>query len=280
MTREVRIIKNSGRVIDLGGSVFEGDYLIKGPITNIKILNGTIKGEIRLRPDKVDGNTKPGYTEKVRQVSPSNIELENLTFDTDGKSHQAYFGPGSTDSKIINCTFKGKSLGPSVYLSPEGGNHRIENCTFNAETGARREVLSVDGSKNNLITKNTFNKCTWGGIYVYRNCGENGTVRHQKPRNNKITYNNFNLSGMMLVRFSNRSGHQGSLMFTPYGIILGSRQGDSSYCELDNMYDVGSGKSDFDFARNNFVVGNKFRGDWFRRHILDNDKNNTVLHND
>lgn len=281
MTREVCIIKNSGRVIDLGGSVFEGDYLIKGPITNIKICNGTVKGEVRLRPDKIEGrNTDPDYVKRIQQVSPSNIELENLIFDTNGESHQVYFGPGSTFSKVINCKFRGNSLGPSIYLSPEGGNHVIQECVFNAKTGARREVLSIDGSANNLITKNTFRRCTYGGIYVYRNCGEDGNVRHQKPKNNKITYNKFDLSGMIPIRFSNGSGHQGSFMFIPYGIILGSRQGDSSYCELDNVYDVGSGKSDLDFARRNLVIENTFKGDWFKRHILDNDKNNTlVIHN-
>jgi hypothetical protein len=42
------------------------------------------------------------------------------------------------------------------------------------------------------------------------------------------------------------------------------------------MYDVGSGKSDLDYARNNTLEGNKFSGDWFRRHILDNDENNAI----
>jgi hypothetical protein len=105
---------------------------------------------------------------------------------------------------------------------------------------------------------------------------KNGRVRHQKPQNNTINNNQFNLSGMQIVRISNRSGHQGSFFFIPHGIILGSRQGDSSYCDLDNMYDIGSGKSDLDYARNNTIMDNKFSGDWFRRHILDNDKNNII----
>jgi parallel beta-helix repeat protein len=271
------IITNSDIIIDLDGKTLDDNILIRGPLKNIVIRNGTVRGEIRLRPSNVENShTRPGHTERVRQAAPSGVTIRNITFDTNGSTHQAYFGPGATDSRILNCNFTGKSLGPSIYLSPEGGNHTIRNCVFASDTGERREVLSVDGSENNLIADNDFKKCTWGGIYVYRNCGENGNVRHQKPQNNSISNNRFNLSGMQILRISNRSGHQGSFFFVPYGIILGSRQGDSSYCELDNMYDIGSGKSDLDYARNNIVENNKFSGDWFRRHVLDNDKNNTV----
>jgi hypothetical protein len=271
------IISKDDVLIDLEGKVLEDSILIRGPVKNVTIRNGIIKGEVRLRPLRLgESHTEPGHTERKREVAPSNVTIRNVTFDTDGSTHQVYFGPGATDSRILNCEFIGRSLGPSVYLSPEGGNHIIRRCSFSAETGGRREVLSVDGSEGNLIADNDFNRCTWGGVYVYRNCGENGTVRHQKPQNNTIRGNKFNLSGMSPVRFSNRSGHQGSFFFVPHGIVLGSRQGGSSYCGLDDMYDVGSGKSNLDYARNNLVEGNKFFGDWFRRHILDNDKNNAI----
>jgi len=246
----MRITEN-GTVIDLDGKTLNESIEIRGPVRDVTIRNGTIKGEIRLRPNRIEGNTEPGHTDRIREVAPTNITVRGITFDTDGSTHQIYFGPGSTSSRIINCN-------------------------FSAETGERREVLSVDGSEGNFIAGNNFRQCTWGGIFVYRNCGEKGTVRHQKPQNNTISNNTFNLSGMPLLRISNRSGHQGSFIFVPYGIILGSRQGGSSYCELDNMYDVGSGKSDLDYARNNTLEGNKFSGDWFRRHILDNDKNNVI----
>jgi hypothetical protein len=271
------LITNSDIIIDLDGKTLNDNITIRGPLKNIVIRNGTIKGEVRLRPSNLENShTLPGHTERVRQSAPSGVTIRNITFDTDGSTHQVYFGPGATNSRILNCNFIGKSLGPAIYLSPEGGHHTIRNCVFDSDTGERREVLSVDGSENNLITENNFKKCIWGGIYVYRNCGEDGRVRHQKPQNNTINNNQFNLSGMQIVRISNQSGHQGSLFFIPHGIILGSRQGDSSYCDLDNMYDIGSGKSDLDYARNNTIMDNKFSGDWFRRHILDNDKNNII----
>jgi parallel beta-helix repeat protein len=271
------LVTSSDTIVDLGGKTLNDSILIRGPLKNIIIRNGVIRGEVRLRPSNPgNSHSSPGHTERIRQIAPSDVTIRNITFDTDGDTHQVYFGPGATNSKIIGCEFTGKSLGPSIYLSPEGGHHIIRDCVFAAETGERREVLSVDGSENNLIAGNNFKRCTWGGIYIYRNCGENGTVRHQKPQNNTITGNRFDLSGMRMVRVSNRSGHQGSFFFIPHGIILGSRQGDSSYCDLDSMYDIGSGKSNLDYARNNTVMDNKFSGDWFRRHILDNDKNNVV----
>jgi parallel beta-helix repeat protein len=271
----MKITKN-GTIIDLEGKILNENILIEGPIKDVLIQNGTIKGEIRLRALKIEGNTLPGYTEKVQKVSPNNVVIKDITFLTDGSTHQAYFGVGSTYCSIINCIFDGKSLGPLIYFSPESSSHTVKGCIFKAETGGRREVFAIDGSANNIITENLFENCKWGGIYIYRNSGEKGTVRHQKPQFNSILYNDFNLKGMMPVRLSDGSGFQGSLVKIPYGIILGSRQGDSSYSELDDEYDVGSGKSNLDFARNNSLLGNKFYGDWFNRHILNNDKKNVI----
>jgi parallel beta-helix repeat protein len=271
------LITSSDTVIDLEGKALDDSITIRGPLNNIVIRNGTIKGEVRLRPlDMGDSHTQPGHTERIRQSAPSNVRISDITFRTNGSTHQVYFGPGATNSSVLNCNFRGKSLGPSVYLSPEGGGHTIKDCNFAAEPGQRREVLAVDGSRDNLIVDNNFRRCTWGGIYVYRNCGENGIVRHQKPQNNIIKGNRFNLTGMRLFRVSDQSGHQGEALFIPYGVILGSRQGGSSYCDLDSMYPLGSGESNADYAQNNIVADNRFSGDWFLRHVLDNDANNSV----
>jgi len=269
-------ITTSGTLIDLDGKTLKDNIIVQGPVQNVTIRNGTIMGEIRLRPDQIDGQSTSGHTERIQAVAPSGLTVRNITFNTDGSTHQVYFGPGATGCRLINCRFKGQSVGPSVYLSPEGGDHLIRSCTFEASTGARREVLSIDGSAGNLITRNNFKQCRWGGIYVYRNCGENGKVRHQKPKQNTISHNSFNLRGMRPLRISDGSGHQGSLVYVPYGIILGSRQGDSAYCDLDSQHKIGSGISDLDYAQNNLIEGNTFSGDWFRRHIQDNDKNNVI----
>lgn len=273
------VIKESGQLIDLKGGTITENIEIKGPLSGITIRNGVVKGEIRLRPNKIEGNTEPGYTERARLAAPSDITIQGIKFDTNGSTHQLYLGVGATGCKVLGCRFTGESAGPSLYMSPEGGSHLIKGNVFRAKTGGRREVMAIDGSADNIIEKNEFLVCHYGGIYIYRNCGENGTVRHQEPRRNVIRENKFDLTGMVLARLSDGSGHQGSLSYKPYGIIIGSRQGYCSYCHLDNMYDIGSGKSDLDFARDNVVTDNKFSGDWFNRHVKDNDKNNLVKRN-
>jgi parallel beta-helix repeat protein len=121
------------------------------------------------------------------------------------------------------------------------GSIRIQGFGRNGE--AAREVIAVDGSARNLIAGNRFESADFGGIYLYRNCGEGGTVRHQTPRDNRIERNAFNLSGL-------RPGS--------YGVWIGSRQGHRSYCEADAGYDFGSSADNRDFADDNIVTGNIF----------------------
>jgi len=106
---------------------------------------------------------------------------------------------------------------------------------------------------------NTFKQTTRGGIYLYRNCGEGGTVRHQSPQQNLIEKNTFNLQGL------NR-GH--------WGIWIGSRNGNRNYCEHDAGYPFGSSVDNGDFANNNTIRNNKFSGS--DNTILDDGKNNTI----
>jgi parallel beta-helix repeat protein len=105
-------------------------------------------------------------------------------------------------------------------------------------------VVAVDGSATNTIVGNRFLQAGYGGIYLYRNCGEGGTVRHQAPQSNLIENNFFNMKDL-------RSGS--------YGIWLGSRQGRRSYCEDDAGYPFGSSIDNRDFADHNTVRGNVFQ---------------------
>jgi len=114
-------------------------------------------------------------------------------------------------------------------------------------------VIAVDGSADNQILSNTINNAKGGGIYLYRNCGEGGTVRHQAPQRNLIAGNTINGSG-------------------GYGIWLGSRNGSRFYCSADDGYPFGSSRDDSDFADNNELRGNIFAG--FNQTIKDNGKNN------
>jgi parallel beta-helix repeat protein len=167
--------------------------------------------------------------------------LEDLKIEADHRI-PLYLGPGVTGVTVRNCTFTGWSASTTVYLDAESGGNRIEGCTFDVRSG--REVMSVDGSATNKIVGNRFLQARYGGIYLYRNCGEGGTVRHQTPQGNVIENNFFNIKDL-------RSGS--------YGIWLGSRQGRRSYCEEDAGYPFGSSIDNRDFADHNILRGNIFQ---------------------
>jgi parallel beta-helix repeat protein len=251
----------SGRLIDL-----QGGWLNEGKLTElvicskeaekgwdvpekITIRNGRIRGSIRIYGLGVNGEAAKvresshheGHTSRAQAAAPRAILLEELQIEADHRI-PLYLGPGVTGVMVRNCTFAGWSASTTVYLDAESGGNRIEGCTFDVRSG--REVMAVDGSATNTIIGNRFLQVSYGGIYLYRNCGEGGTVRHQTPRGNVIENNFFNMKDL----------RQGS-----YGVWLGSRQGRRSYCEDDAGYPFGSSIDNRDFADQNTVRGNVFQ---------------------
>jgi parallel beta-helix repeat protein len=215
----------------------------------ITIRNGSIRGSIRIYGLGVNGEAakvresshREGHTARARAAAPRVILLEDLKIEADHRI-PLYLGPGVTGITVKNCTFTGWSASTTVYLDAESGGNRIEGCTFNVCSG--REVMAVDGSATNTIVGNRFFQASYGGIYLYRNCGEGGTVRHQAPQGNVIEKNFFNMKDL-------RSGS--------YGVWLGSRQGRRSYCEDDSGYPFGSSIDNRDFADHNILRGNIFQ---------------------
>ena len=251
----------NGRLIDLqGGWLNEGkltEMVIRSKdmekgwdvLERITIRNGSIRGSIRIFGLGVNGEDprvresshREGHTARAQAAAPRAILLENLQIEADHRI-PLYLGPGVTGVMVRNCKFAGWSASTTVYLDAESGGNRIEGCTFNVRSG--REVMAVDGSATNTIVGNRFLQVNYGGIYLYRNCGEGGTVRHQTPRGNVIENNFFNMKDL----------RQGS-----YGIWLGSRQGRRSYCEDDAGYPFGSSIDNRDFADHNTLRGNIFQ---------------------
>jgi parallel beta-helix repeat protein len=251
----------NGRVIDL-----QGGWLNEGKLTEIVICskeaekgwdvperitirNGRIRGSIRIfglgvngeAPKVRESSHREGHTSRAQAAAPRAILLEDLKIEADHRI-PLYLGPGVTGVTVRNCTFTGWSVSTAVYLDAESGGNRIEGCTFNVRSG--REVMAVDGSATNTIVGNRFLQVSYGGIYLYRNCGEGGTVRHQTPRGNVIENNFFNMKDL-------RSGS--------YGVWLGSRQGRRSYCEDDAGYPFGSSIDNRDFADHNVLRRNIFQ---------------------
>ena len=252
---------DNGRVIDL-----QGGWLNEGKLTEmvirskdmekgwdvperITIRNGSIRGSIRIyglgvngeAPKVSESSRREGHTARAQAAAPRAILLEDLKIEADHRI-PLYLSPGVTGVTVKNCTFTGWSASTTVYLDAESGGNRIEGCTFDVRSG--REVMAVDGSATNTIVGNRFLQAGYGGIYLYRNCGEGGTVRHQTPQGNVIENNFFNMKDL-------RSGS--------YGVRLGSRQGRRSYCEDDAGYPFGSSIDNRDFADHNTVRGNVFQ---------------------
>ena len=98
----------------------------------------------------------------------------------------------------------------------------------------------MDGSAENVISGNTFRVAWQGGIHLYRNCGEGGTIRHQTPSRNVITGNRFIYDVPLHLP----------------AIDVGSREGRRLYCGEDDGYPFGSSLDDGDGATDNVVDGN------------------------
>jgi hypothetical protein len=188
-----------------------------------------------------ESSHRKGHTARAQAAAPRAILLENLQIEANNRI-PLYLGPGVTMVSVKNCTFTGWSASTTVYLDAESGRNRIEGCAFDVRSG--REVMAVDGSATNTSVGNRFLQAGYGGICLYRNCGEGGTVRHQTPQGNVIENNFFDLKDL----------RQGS-----YGIWLGSRQGRRSYCEDDSGYRFGSSVDNRDFADHNILRGNIFQ---------------------
>ena len=251
----------NGRVMNLDGACLNDGKLTELVIRSkemekgwdvparVTIRNGRIHGSIRIyglgvngeAPKVRDSSHREGHTSRAQAAAPHGIMLEDLQIEADHRI-PLYLGPGVTGVTVRNCTFTGWSASTTVYLDAESGGNRIEGCTFDVRSG--REVMAIDGSASNTIIGNRFLQVGYGGICLYRNCGEGGTVRHQTPHGNMIENNFFDLKEL-------RPGS--------YGIWLGSRQGRRSYCEDDAGYPFGSSIDNRDFADQNTLRGNIFQ---------------------
>ena len=270
---EVYKVTKSGSVIDCQGKEFNGGKIteirVSSPIRNVTIKNCKLKGSIRVLGLGMNGEDenvknssyKAGHTERAQAAAPSNVLLSNLTIEGVQRI-PLYLAPGVTKVTIENSKFIGNTVSTVIYLDAESAYNTIRNNTFNVEGSATfrvREVIAVDGSAHNQITGNIFEKAVGGGVYLYRNCGEGGTVRHQSPQYNVIENNNFNLSG---------------LNWGNYGIWLGSRNGNRNYCSADDGHKFGSSIDNGDFADYNVVSNNKFSGS--DGTVKNDGKNNTI----
>lgn len=270
---------DSGRVIDCAtSSQFSGGFdgiFIKSTDPdestsdwrrpqNITIRNCEIRGSVQIWgigphyteegfKDLKKHSTNANFTALARRSAPTEIFFDQCIFRLT-RATGIYVGVGSTFVSIRNSSllFDADSYTEPtkqvvIYLDHESSSNTIQGNYFNIETrnGAghemrTRELIAIDGSSDNLIANNYITGLENGGIFLYRNCGERGVVRHGLPVNNKIIENVF---------YYNTHNDGGAIVF-------GSRANVTSYCgdEKDSMF--GSGPSNQSFVLSNYAYDN------------------------
>jgi len=250
----------SGTVIDCGGGWFnEGkltELVIRSEQTaagwerpeGIEIRNCRIRGSIRVIGLGRNGEAEAvrlssrleGHTTRAQDAAPTSIRISGVEIEA---LHRIplYIAPGVTGVVLENSRITGWGASTAIYLDCESAGNVIIGNTITMRPA--REVIAVDGSADNRIERNRFERIPYGGIVLYRNCGEAGTVRHQTPHGNVLRDNWFDT---------------GSLGILHVAIHLGSRNGRRVTCGQDDGYPFGSSIDDRDFADDNTVTGNVF----------------------
>lgn len=222
----------------------------EGPLwrrpTDIAITNCTVYGSIRIWGMGAGGgyddlrlsSQRADHTALTQAAAPSHIRLEGVRFVATG-SIPLYLGPGVTFVTVDRARFTGMSDATAVYLDAESAHNAVTMSEFDIATG--REQIALDGSAHNRVAANRFNLRGRGGVFLYRNCGERGVVRHQTPSFNTITDNRF----------------RGAARFRANMVVAGSREGRRSYCGDDAGFAFGSSLDDGDQATGNLIARNR-----------------------
>lgn len=184
---------NSRRVVDANGKVRwlrPENITIKNCKIGIGIRVSGIKeiGGVINHPDILASSRLQGHTIRTQRAAPVNIKVENSVIEAFGGA-PIYIDGGTVGFSLINSSIKGYSKTDAVYLDAESADHVFSGNTFDLDVA--RAIISIDGSAKNKIVNNKFNGKRFAGIWVFRNCGEKGLVRHQTPHGNLISGNVF-----------------------------------------------------------------------------------------
>jgi len=218
---------------------------------DIVLANCTIHGNLRIWGVGAGGDLdalrtssrQEGHTARLQAAAPTRIALTNLHLVGTG-SIPLYVGPGVTSVAMLGGRVTGRSVSTAVYLDAESAGNTIRGVAFDIATG--REQIAIDGSARNRIEANRFALRGRGGVFLYRNCGEDGVIRHQPPSDNIVSNNSF----------------QGAAWFQPRTVLVGAREGRRRYCGDDAGWPFGSSLDDGDNATGNVVSGNTSRYRW------------------
>lgn len=256
------IVVNSRQIAAAGAGLPVGKW--ERP-ENVTFTGCKILGNIRVVG--VPNNNKPGvfqdssrlagHSERIQSSAPSHISFVSMDI-TSSNGTSLYIQPGSTFITLKNSILRGSVSGVAVYLDAESANNTIQNNNFMVDTThdfdisniagslSSREIIAIDSSSYNKIIGNRFSELDEGGIYLYRNCGEGGIIRHQTPNHNQIINNIF--------YYNKYNGDKPA-------IFVSSRDGTATgvrfYCDDDKGYPYGSSVNNGDFATNTVIMENR-----------------------
>ena len=215
---------------------------------DVTVRNCTVVGNVRIwgmgaggsMRDLLASSRTPDHTTAAQSAAPLGTILERVRFEGVG-TIPLYVGPGVTQTVVARSRFSGRSVSTAVYLDAESAGTVIQDNDFTIRTG--REQIAVDGSGANRIIGNRFALGGRSGVFLYRNCGEDGVIRHQTPSYNQITDNVFTGAGWL----------------RPRAVVIGSREGGRRYCGDDRGWPFGSSANDSDGATGNVTARNIVR---------------------
>jgi hypothetical protein len=209
---------------------------------------------------------RPGHTQRVQEAAPTRIRLERVTLIGTGTAIPLYVSVGVTEVELIDSTVSGRSASTAIYLDAESSHNTIVGNTISLSSQAR-EQIAIDGSAHNRIERNVFENSTFGAVHIYRNCGEEGGIRHLEPTLNAIRDNTFRLrsaSKRPLVWVSSRDTTEPQWR---------------EFCALDDGFGLGSSADDRSLANDNSVTYNTFVGVEGEEAIKIGERGNTASRN-
>ena len=181
----------------------------------------------------------------LRDIAPTNIILDEIELVAVGKT-PLYLSPGVTHVRMTNSEISGETDSVVVYLDAESCCNTFRANRFRATT-SERSVIAIDASNYNLFVNNRFSGLNHGGIYLYRNSGERGVVRHTTPSYNSIINNVFEYKKYKGDSPSIYVGSRGSL----------TRKKTKAHDDADRGFHFGSSISGLDYARHNVIMQNQ-----------------------
>lgn len=242
-------VNQGNTMIEIRSVAPEGDQLANpwSRPENVTIRGCVVRGRIHTKGMAATANgalmhessRKAGHVGRVRNNAPRDVTIEDSELVGVGRI-PLYIGPGTTGLRLVDSEINGTSNSVAIYFGAESTRSEIRANYIHPAT--TRELLAVDASDFNKIVNNRFSSLSKGGIYLYRNCGEDGVSRHTTPSFNHIINNVF--------YYNKYTGSNPS-------VYIGSRNGNRGYCDEDDDSPYGSGYSDLDYARSNGVFQNQ-----------------------